>query len=260
MQKFSMSERRACRLIRLWRSTCKRKSRRIDPEGLRNRLRELAELRRRFGYRRLHALIRREGFKVNKKRTYRIYREEKLSLKIRKRRSFASITRVPMPTPTKANQRWSMDFVSDQLGPTGRRFRCLNIVDDYSRECVAIEVDSSLPGERVVRVLERLAFLRGIPRTIVIDNGPEFTGQSLDEWAYKNNVKLDHIRPGKPVENAFIESFNGKFRDECLNDCWFTSLQEAKVLIEKWREDYNKLRPHSSLGNLTPEEFAAKAS
>lgn len=152
-----------------------------------------------------------------------------------------------------------MDFVSDQLGSTGRRIRCLNIVDDFSRECLAIEVDTSLPGERVARVLDRLAFTRGKPQTIVVDNGPEFTGKAVDTWAFNNGVKLDYIRPGKPVENAYIESFNGKFRDECLNDHWFQTLHEAKVRIEAWREDYNRHRPHSSLGDLTPEEFAAKA-
>lgn len=164
-----------------------------------------------------------------------------------------------MPTPEKPNVRWSMDFVSDQLGSTGRRFRCLNIVDDFSRECLAIEVDTSLPGERVAKVLERLVFLRGKPIAIVVDNGPEFTGKALDTWAFQNGIKLDYIRPGKPVENAFVESFNGKFRDECLNGYWFQTLAEAQVRIEVWREDYNRCRPHSSLGDLTPEEFAAKA-
>lgn len=193
---------------------------------------------------------------MNHKLIYRIYREEKLSLRVRKRKRIASLVRVPMPTPKRANERWSMDFVSDQLGSTGRRFRCLNIVDDFTRECLAIEVDTSLPGDRVARVLERLAFLRGLPKAIVVDNGPEFTGKALDSFTFERNVKLDHIRPGKPVENAYIESFNGRFRDECLNEHWFVTLKEAQVRIEAWREDYNRNRPHSSLGDLTPEEFA----
>ena len=161
-----------------------------------------------------------------------------------------------MDVPKRPNLRWSMDFVSDQLGSTGRRFRCLTIVDDFTRECLAIEVDTSLPGDRVARVLDRLAFLRGLPQGIVIDNGPEFTGRALDTWAFARKVKLDHIRPGKPVENAFLESFNGRLRDECLNEHWFSTLKEAQVRIEAWRQDYNRNRPHSSLGDMTPEEFA----
>lgn len=223
---------------------------------MRARLRSLAEERRRFGYQRLHVLLRREGFKVNWKLVYRVYREEKLSLRVRKRRRIASLVRVPMDVPKRPNLRWSMDFVSDQLGSTGRRFRCLTIVDDFTRECLAIEVDTSLPGDRVARVLDRLAFLRGLPQGIVIDNGPEFTGRALDTWAFARKVKLDHIRPGKPVENAFIESFNGRLRDECLNEHWFSTLKEAQVRIEAWRQDYNRNRPHSSLGDMTPEEFA----
>lgn len=200
--------------------------------------------------------MRREGFKVNWKLVYRVYREEKLSLRVRKRRRIASLVRVPMDVPKRPNLRWSMDFVSDQLGSTGRRFRCLTIVDDFTRECLAIEVDTSLPGDRVARVLDRLAFLRGLPQGIVIDNGPEFTGRALDTWAFARKVKLDHIRPGKPVENAFIERFNGRLRDECLNEHWFSTLKEAQVRIEAWRQDYNRNRPHSSLGDMTPEEFA----
>jgi putative transposase len=161
-----------------------------------------------------------------------------------------------MATPSRANERWSMDFVSDQLGSTGRRFRSLTVVDEFTRECLAIEVDHSLPGARVARVLDRLTFLRGIPKSISVDNGSEFTGRDVDAWAHGKNVKLDYIRPGRPVENAFIESFNGRFRDECLNEHWFLSLNEAQVRIEAWREDYNRNRPHSSLDGLTPEEFA----
>lgn len=227
---------------------------------MRERMRALADRWRRRGYRRLHDLLKREGFKVNHKKILRIYREEKLLLRQRKRKKLVSLARRPMQPPLGPNERWSMDFVSDRIATTGRRIRCLNIIDDFTRECLAIEVDTSLPGSRVVEVLERLAFFRGKPLSIVIDNGPEFTGCALDTWAHQNNVKLDFIRPGKPVENAFIESFNGKFRDECLDDEWFISLKEAKEKIEIWRKEYNSMRPHSSLGGLTPEEFAAKSA
>lgn len=220
-------------------------------------MRELAETRRRFGYRRLHLFLFRERLVVNHKRTERIYREEKLSLRIKKRKRRRSQVRVPLAVPERVNQQWSMDFVSDALC-TGRRFRALTIVDDYSRECPAIEVDTSLGGERVCRVLDRLAIERGRPETIRIDNGPEFTGKALDEWAYRNGVKLHFIDPGKPNQNAYIESFNGKFRDECLSENWFVSLEEARRIIEDWREDYNQVRPHSSLNDLTPEEFATR--
>jgi len=256
-----VSQRRVCEILRLHRSTLRRKSKRPEPAGLRTRLKELAEHRRRYGYRRLHVLLKREGCTSNRKRVYRIYREEKLSLKIRKRKRLASVVRVPTVKPKGPNERWSMDFVSDQLGPSGRRFRCLNVVDDFTRECLAIEVDTSLPGSRVAEVLERIIFIRGAkPKSITIDNGPEFTGRDVDSFAHNQNIRLDFICPGKPVENAFIESFNGKFRDECLNGYWFVNLDEAKVRIEEWREEYNCRRPHSSLGNLTPDEFAAKCA
>ena len=163
-----------------------------------------------------------------------------------------------MTTPSRVNERWSMDFTSDTLAD-GRPFRTFNVVDDFSRECLALEVDTSLPGLRVVRVLERLVAERSCPKAIVIDNGPEFTGKALDAWAYRRGVQLQFIRPGKPVENAFIESFNGKFRDECLNEHWFTGINDARFTIETWRRDYNLVRPHSSLGGLTPADFALRS-
>jgi putative transposase len=191
---------------------------------------------------------------VNHKRTERIYREEGLSLRKRKRKKIAAAARVVMPAPAGPNEKWSMDFVTDSL-VTGRRFRALSIVDDYSRECLAIEVDTSLGGARVVAVLDRLAETKGLPRTITMDNGPEFTSRCLDEWAYRNGVKLNFIRPGKPVENAFAESFIGRLRDECLNENWFISLKDTRDIIERWRIDYNEGRPHTSLGGLTPLEY-----
>jgi putative transposase len=225
-----------------------------DDAELREKIRELAHQRRRFGCPRIHLLLRREGLVVNHKRTERIYREEGLSLRKRKRRKTAAMTRVILPTALRPNERWSMDFVTDSV-VTGRRFRALVIVDDYSRECPVIEVDTSLGGCRVVHVLERLAETRGLPEVITIDNGPEFASRVLDEWAYRKGVKLNFIRPGKPIENAYAESFIGRLRDECLNENWFITLNHARELIENWRIDYNEGRPHTSLGGLTPREY-----
>jgi putative transposase len=204
-------------------------------------------------------LLRREGWAVNRKRVYRIYREERLSVRRKRRKRVAAAPREALPLPSGPNERWSMDFMADTLAD-GRTFRTLNIVDDFSREAVAIEVGRSIPGSRVVRLLDRLARTRGLPQTLVMDNGPEFTSRVLDQWAYKHCIELHFIQPGKPVQNAFVESFNGKFRDECLNQSWFVSLADAGRGIEAWRLEYNRVRPHSSLGNLTPEEFAQKAA
>jgi len=203
----------------------------------------------------LHVLLQREGWVCNHKRVYRVYRQEQLAVRRRKRRKFVATARVLLPMPTRTNERWSMDFMSDTLA-TGRTFRTLNIVDDASRECLAIEVDHGLASLRVIRVLEQLAETRGLPRQIVVDNGPEFTSTALDTWAYTHRVALHFIRPGKPVDNAYIESFNGKFRDECLNANWFLALDDARRKIETWRHDYNTVRPHSALGNRTPAEYA----
>ena len=253
-----LSERRACELVGMKRSSYRYALRREEPAGLRGRLQALAQERRRFGYRRLTVLLRREGWPVNHKRVYRLYREAGLGVRRRKRKRIGALERQPLTLPTRRNERWSMDFVFDAL-TDGRRFRSLNIVDDFNRECLAAEVDTSIPGARVVRVLERLRDLRGVPEVLVADNGPEFAGQALDVWAYEQGVKLHFIEPGKPVQNAFIESFNGRMRDECLNEHWFMSLAEARETIESWRRDYNEVRPHSSLGNRTPQEFTGGA-
>lgn len=207
----------------------------------------------------IHRVLKREGLVRNHKRTERLYREEGLSIRTRKRKKRACHLRVEMPVPTAVNQRWSMDFVSDRIW-MGRRFRIFGVVDDFSRESLTLEVDTSIGGARVARVLDRIVAERGRPDSIRCDNGPEFTGQALDEWAYRNSVKLDFIEPGKPTQNAFIESFNSLLRRECLNDHWFTSLQEAREIIEAWRLEYNTERPHGSLGDLTPREFATKSS
>jgi len=256
---YAVSERRACRLVGMDRKSCRyRKRREAENEQLRQRLRELAEQRRRFGYKRLHVLLRREGWAVNHKRVYRIYVEEKLT--VRKRRKWRRLVSVPRDnrsTASQVNQIWSMDFLSDAL-VSGRRLRTLNIVDEYTREALAIEVDTSLPGLRVVRVLEQLRESGRKPQQIVIDHGPEFAGKVLDQWAYENGVQLRFITPGKPAENGYIESFNGRLRDECLNENWFVNLAQAKQKIEEWRKDYNQVRPHSALGYRTPEEFAGE--
>jgi putative transposase len=253
-REFKFSERRACGVLGQARSSCRYVPRRTTVQALLDDLLGLAVKRPRFGYRRLHLMLRRQGWRVNHKRVYRIYRAEGLAVRRRKRKRLAAWLRVKLLVPTRANERWSMDFVHDTLA-TGRKFRVLNIVDDLTREALAIEVDTSLGGARVVRVLDRLVALRGLPSVVVCDNGPEFTGRALDEWAYRMGVKLHFIRPGKPTENAYVESFNGKFRDECLNEHWFLDLGDARIKIENWRVDYNEVRPHSSLGDLTPKEY-----
>ena len=207
--------------MELYRATCRYRKRRSEDQPLRVRLRELAEARRRFGYRRLQILLEREGWQVNHKRVYRLYVEEKLSLR-RKRGRKRGTVRQPLPAAVAANQVWSVDFMSDTLS-SGRRFRTLNIVDDYTRECLAIEVDTSLGGVRVVRVLEELKQRRGLPRQIRSDNGPEFVSRAVDQWAYEQGLQWHTIQPGRPMENGYVESFNGRFRDECLNENWFSS-------------------------------------
>lgn len=255
VEQFSLSQRRACSLVSVSRTVMHYMARPNDlNDRLRQRLKTLAEKHRRYGHIRLHVLIRREGLMVNHKRTERIYRAEGLSLRIRRRRKFAAVVRNPLPPATRQNERWAMDFIQDSLW-SGRKFRTLSIVDTYSRECLCVEADTSLPGHRVVRVLDRLADIKGFPESIRMDNGPEFISQVLDEWAHRNGVTLDFIRPGKPTENPYAESFHGRFRDECLNENYFIDLQEAKDVIESWRIEYNTFRPHSSLGYKTPEEF-----
>ena len=219
----------------------------------------LARERPRYGYRRLCVILRREGFAVNHKRIHRLYRREGLMVRRRLRKRLTRVARVSRPLPSRANERWSLDFVSDPLAD-GRVFRTLNVVDDFTRECRAIEVDTSLSGARVARVLEAASLEYGRPSALVSDNGPEFISKALDAWAYRNRVELHFIQPGKPTQNAFVESFNGRFRDECLNEHWFESLNEARAVIEKWRSDYNGYRPHSSLGDITPEEFAERCA
>jgi putative transposase len=251
---WTLSERHACGLVGISRSSARYQGVEQRDDELRRRLRELAAERRRFGYRRLHVLLRREGHLVNHKRVYRLYREEGLSVRRRSRKRVAR-ERCPMPALTGPDQRWALDFVSDALS-WGRKLRMLTVVDAFTRESLAIEVDTSLSGVRVARVLDQVIARRGTtPQEIVLDNGPELTSKALDQWAYERGVQLRFIEPGKPVQNAYIESFNGRLRDECLNEHWFLNVADARRIVEQWRMDYNRERPHSALGNLAPEEF-----
>jgi len=259
LQTRGTSLRRSCRVIGLSTATW-RYQRQTTATNARvlARLHAHAAERARFGYRRLHVLLEREGIVVNHKRVHRLYRAAGLQVRRRRRKHLTRAERVPLPRPSQPRERWSMDFTVDTLAD-GRGFRTLNIVDDFTRECLAIEVDRSLPGLRVARVLDRLHATVGLPQSIVVDNGPEFAGRTLDEWAYARGVSLRFIRPGKPIENAYVESFNGKFRDECLNENWFVNLVDAKAVIERWRIDYNTVRPHSSLNDATPHAFSTEA-
>ena len=251
-----MSERYACRALGVPLSSQRYRSRRSPQEGLRQRLRELAIERVRWGYRRLHILLKREGVKANHKRVYRLYREEGLAVRRRKRKRVA-VARQPMATPTRLNECWAMDFMSDSLA-SGRRYRVLNVVDALSRESLASEVDTSLPAWRVIRVLEEIALLRGYPARITVDNGPEFRSVQMDAWAYEHGVALEFIQPGRPIQNPFVESYNGRMRDELLNLHWWRSVAEAREAAQMFREDFNEVRPHSALDNQTPAEFARR--
>ncbi len=251
-----MSKKRSCRLALLQRATFYYRSQAKDQTALRMRIRELAHSRPRFGYERIHVLLRREGWKVGRNRVHRLYRLEGLQVRMRvRRRKRISLHRGPVPVATTRNEYWSMDFVHDQLA-NGRKFRVLAVIDKWSRESVLLEADFSLTGQSVVEALQQLSSSRPLPKAITVDHGTEFTSKSLDEWAWHCGVKLDFIRPGKPTENAFIESFNGRLRDECLNVNEFASIDDARQRIEMWRQDYNHRRPHGSLGHLTPIEFA----
>jgi putative transposase len=250
------SERRVCRWLGWHRSALRYRATRPADDPLRARLRELAALHPRWGSPMLIWRLRQEGVRDNHKRIRRLYRLEGLAVR-RQRRKRVARPRVVLPAPSGPNERWSMDFMRDTLAD-GRGFRLFTLVDDCTRECPVIEVDVSLGADRVVQVLERLALTRGLPRTLMLDNGPEFQSRALDAWAGRRGVQLQFIRPGKPVENAFIESFNGRVRDECLNQHWFLSVREAQRQIEAWRVSYNTARPHRGLGHIPPAQFAAR--
>jgi putative transposase len=252
------SERHACKLAGLGRSTCRYRHRRRDPVELVARLRALASERPRFGYRRLHVLLRREGQAVNRKRVYRLYKAAGLAVRRRTRRKLRASRPLPSVALMRPNERWSMDFVHDYL-TDGRRLRTFNVVDAFTRECLAIEVDISLPSARVVRVLDTLVWRHGLPESLRVDNGPEFISTALDRWAFQHGVRLDFIQPGKPTQNAHVESFNGHFRDECLSQAHWPTIARGRVEAELWRVDYNCVRPHSSLAYETPKAFGDRA-
>jgi putative transposase len=254
---FQPGIRRACGLAQYSRAAWYRPSQARDQTALRLRIRELAHARPRFGFWRIWVLLRREGWHVNHKRVRRLYRLEGLQLRMRvRRRKHIALHRGPAPTPTGPTERWSMDFVYDALAD-GRPFRVLTVVDQWSRQSPILEVGTAMSGRTVGEALDRALGANTVPRSITVDHGTEFTSRALEDWAYQRGVQLDFIRPGKPVENAHIESFNGRLRDECLNVHQFISLADARAKIEAWRQDYNERRPHGSLGHLTPNEFAA---
>jgi len=253
---YRISERRSCHVVAMHRSSCRYVAIREPDTYLRMKIREIASTRVRYGYRRIHTLLRREGFTINQKKVYRLYREEGLNLRRqRPRRRVSAAHRSARIEVRSINECWSMDFVSDSLF-NGRRFRALTVVDNFSRECLGIYPGQSLTGRDVVEMMNRIKQVRVVPKRIQVDNGPEFISKALDQWAYDNGIELDFSRRGRPTDNALIESFNGSFRDECLNVHWFLSLDDACEKIEAWRKDYNEYRPHSSLGEKTPSEYA----
>jgi putative transposase len=251
---FALSERSACRALGVSRATQRYVSRKAPDDALLARMREIAAKRPRAGYRTLYRLLRREGSDANHKRVYRLYRADGLSLRIKRRKRRAAAKREQPTAAVRPNDCWAMDFVSD-CTTDGNRFRILTLIDTFTRGAPGVVIERSISGARVVRFLEEIAKLRGYPKSITVDNGPEFISNALDQWAHAHGVTLHFSRPGKPVDNAFIESFNGRLRDECLNTNWFYGLEHAREVIAEWLFDYNKRRPHSSLAGLTPAEY-----
>jgi len=254
LQDLGLSQRRACALTKSARSSVRYQSIKLPDTKLRARIKELADKHRRFGHPRIHVLLRREGFRANHKKTHRIYCEERLQVRKRKQKRRTAIARRPMLVPSGPGQRWSMDFMHDRLD-TGRRLRVFNVIDDYSKRSLLALVDSSISGERVARELDRLVAIHGKPQCIVADNGTEFTSKAMLKWSTKQKVDINFIQPGRPNQNAFIESFNGRMRDECLNESVFSTLREARQIIADWRQHYNSERPHSAIDWVTPDEF-----
>jgi putative transposase len=255
MQAHGVSERRACSILTIDRSSVRYCSTRPDDAAVRERMRAVAAVRRRFGYRRLQIMLAREGLVMNHKKFRRLYREERLQVRRRGGRKRALGTRSPILLPAGPNQRWSLDFLSDAFAD-GRRFRVLAVVDDFTRECLGLVADTSLSGLRVTRELDAIMACRGRPMSCVSDNGTELTSSAVLRWCQTTGVEWQYIAPGKPQQNAFIESFNGRLRDECLNETLFTSLRHARQVLEAWRRDYNTIRPHSALKGMTPTDFA----
>ena len=255
---FDLSERRACAILGLDRTSVRYSHLRPDDAVTRERLRAIAAERRRFGYRRLGIMLAREGIVMNHKKLLRLYREEELRVRRRGGRKRAVGTRAPMAAPQAANQRWSLDFVSDAL-MCGRRFRILAVVDDFSRECLALIADTSISGARVARELDAIIAARGKPLLVVSDNGTELTSVAILKWAQDRRIDWHYIAPGKPQQNGFVESFNGRLRDECLNETLFVGLAHARAVLTRWQHDYNHVRPHSGIGGLTPAQIGGLA-
>ena len=256
IEEFDLSERRACRLVGLSRDSYRNPPiADAQTQALSGAIVDLAQARRRFGYRRIHDLLRPEFPGVNHKRVYRLYREANLSVRKRRKQRIHS-ERIPLQIAQTVNEVWSIDFVSDSLA-NGRRLKCLTVADDFSHECVDIAVDFGISGQYVTRLLDQAAIFRGYPSAVRTDNGPEFTSRAFIAWSQAHGIRHLLIQPGKPMQNGYIESFNGKFRDECLNEHWFESLPQARTVIAAWRQDYNELRPHSSCGRIPPAKFAA---
>lgn len=252
---FQVTERRACRMLRVHRSSMRYVSVRPSQEPLKSRIREIAAARVSYGYRRVHVLLRREGWPINLKRVLRLYREEGLCLRRKRpKRRRSAVARIERPAASGPNERWSTDFMSDALA-SGHKLRVLTVLDTCTRECVALEVATGFGGQQVADVLTRVGIARGLPATITVDNGTEFTSRALDHWAYRNRVKLDYIRPGKPTENGFIETFNAAVRRECLSQHYFSNVVDARCALNAWREEYNNARPHSALGQLAPAQY-----
>jgi len=258
MAQHHLSERRACRLVGLSRDSY-RNPPVVDEatQQLSARIVEIAQVRRRFGYRRIHDLLRPQFPGVNHKRVYRLYSQARLAVRKRKKVRRATSERVPLTVAGRVNEVWSMDFVCDSLA-NGRRIKCLTVADDFTHECVDIAVDYGISGQYVTRLLDRAAIFRGYPAAVRTDNGPEFTCRAFIAWAQSHGVRHILIQPGRPMQNGYIESFNGKFRDECLNEHWFQTLPQARSEIANWRQDYNEVRPHSSVGRIPPAEFAQR--
>ena len=257
IEQLDISERRACSYAGLSRTSYREPpSMNTATQELSARIVELAHARRRFGYRRIHDLLTREGHQVNHKRVWRLYKMNELSVRKRRKAKRVSVERVPLAASRHVNDTWSTDFVMDALA-SGRRIKCLTVVDDFSRECVDIAIDYGMGGQYVTRVLDQVAQFRGYPRAIRTDQGPEFTSRAFMAWAHGHGVKHLINDAGKPTQNAYIESFNGKFRDECLNEQWFETLHQARQEVARWRRDYNEVRPHSAIGRIPPAQFAA---
>lgn len=255
IEDFQVSVQKTCRALSWSWSSYYYRSKTADTTALRQRMRELALARPRYGYRRIHILLLREGWTLNHKKAYRIYTEERLVLRIRrKKRKYASVIRIPPSKPSRSNQHWAVDFMSDALA-NGLRFRVFTVIDVFSREALATCAARSFTSTSVTAILDRLILERRKPDVITLDNGTEFTSKRFDAWAYSSQIKLDFIRPGKPVENCYIESFNGRLRDECLNVHWFETLDEARRILEDWRRDFNQMRPHSSLSDQVPTSY-----